>query len=43
MNIDNLSILITPCIFRCPVDNPLKELTDTKKLIEVTRMLLNNY
>jgi len=36
MTVENLSILITPCIFRAPYDDPMRELMDTKKLIIVT-------
>lgn len=30
MNKDNFAILITPCIFRCISDDPLKELLESK-------------
>jgi hypothetical protein len=43
MTADNLAILITPCIFRSLTDDPMKELLDTRKLIEVTKVLVNNY
>ena len=33
MTSDNFAILITPCIFKSIVDDPWKELNDTKKLI----------
>jgi hypothetical protein len=43
MTSNNLAILITPCIFRSLIDDPMKELLDTRKLIEVTKVLINNY
>jgi hypothetical protein len=36
----NLAILITPCIFRPKYDDVLKELLDTRKLIEVSKILI---
>ena len=42
MNSDNFAILITPCIFRCPVDDPFKELMDIKKLIVTTKFIVDN-
>jgi len=42
MNSDNFAILITPCIFRCPVDDPFKDLMDIKKLIVTTKFIIDN-
>jgi hypothetical protein len=41
MTPDNLGILITPCIFRPLLDDVFKELIDTRKLIEVSKILIN--
>lgn len=41
MTSDNLAILITPCIFRPKKDDIMKELADTKLLIEVSKLLIN--
>ena len=41
MTTDNLAILITPCIFKPEKDDIFKELIDTKKLIEVSKALIN--
>ena len=42
MNHNNLSILITPCIFRPEKDDVFKELIDMKKLVRVPFIIFEN-
>ena len=41
MTTDNFAILVTPCIFKPQNDNSLKEILETKNLINVSKLMFN--
>ena len=43
MTVDNLAILITPCIFRPLTDDVFKELLETKQLVNTSKILFKYF
>ena len=43
MTHDNFAILITPCIFRNKIDDPFKDIVDIPKVVNVSKLIINNF